>query len=214
MIYPIVTYAQKIVKYRRAQTIRQIELAKERKIKGEKICYMCKQLRLLNQFYERPGNMDGKGGWCKECVSKYYINRNRKDSILLKMEFVIAYGGACTCCGESNINLLTVEHIRGKGHKLVREGNTINTLRKLKKLNWPASCTVLCWNCNSSSRDMPCSHTEEYKIYEEKLNKSFDGDYRKKKYYELKEIIKVNNKIMKEFLLFRELKSWKQLITQ
>lgn len=46
---------------------------------------------------------------------------------------------------------LSIEHIRGKGHKLIYD-STYNLLRKLKDLGWPEGYKILCMNCNWYTR--------------------------------------------------------------
>ena len=79
-------------------------------------------------------------------------------------EFVVAYGGKCSCCGESNRKFLTIEHLNGGGHKERQsEGiNTLTLLSRLKKRGWPKEYTVLCFNCNCGKNRNKgvCPHLE------------------------------------------------------
>lgn len=59
----------------------------------------------------------------------------------------------CTCCGESHIEFLTIDHIEGKGIKYGREKKLKNTYQFynwLVKNNFPEGYQVLCRNCNYS----------------------------------------------------------------
>jgi hypothetical protein len=103
------------------------------------------------------------------------------------MEFILAYGGKCSCCGEKKLDLLTVEHIRNKGHKLIY-GSFMSLIPKLKKLEWPKGYTVLCWNCNcSTANGRPCVHSKEYTEYKKEFEAYMHKDFiRYKNYKELK----------------------------
>lgn len=84
-------------------------------------------------------------------------------TISLRSEMVAAYGGCCTCCGESHPSFLTLEHLRGGGRAHVKAcGGNLATLRKLKSLGWPKDdFTVLCFNCNlAKAKDGRCPHEQ------------------------------------------------------
>lgn len=72
----------------------------------------------------------------------------------LKLETIRRYGGVCQCCGISEPQFLTIDHMRGDGSEHRREifGNNkfagSRFYRWLKKENWPEGFQVLCFNCN------------------------------------------------------------------
>ena len=79
-----------------------------------------------------------------------------------QQEMVEAYGGKCTCCGETHPKFLTLEHLKGGGHK-DRRGGAYVLLRRLKRLGWPKdNYTVLCFNCNCGKyrNKGTCPHKE------------------------------------------------------
>ena len=80
-------------------------------------------------------------------------------SVKLRQEMLSAYGGKCTCCGESHHEFLTLEHIDSKGIHL---GGSKMWLF-LKKSGWPKDhYTILCWNCNCVRRfGKKCPHELE-----------------------------------------------------
>jgi hypothetical protein len=91
---------------------------------------------------------------------------DRKSRIKLKTEVVEAYGGKCSCCGETELVFLTIEHINhdGKKHQLeVGPGHGI--YRDLKRRGFPKhGYTVFCWNCQMATRfGKPCPHTRKDK---------------------------------------------------
>jgi len=67
---------------------------------------------------------------------------------VLKAETLDVYGGSrCSCCGESNLMLLTLDHLEGVGEK----NRTSNVYSWLRARGWPDKdkLRVLCYNCNS-----------------------------------------------------------------
>src|SRR6266702_1525153 len=84
--------------------------------------------------------------------------RNRR----LKEEFIAAYGGKCSCCGERRFEFLSAEHIYGR-HWRHRGRLGPRIYYYLKKLGWPKKgYTCLCMNCNfSRGRYGYCPHERE-----------------------------------------------------
>ncbi len=73
----------------------------------------------------------------------------------LRRELLLAYGGACVCCGEADAAFLNIDHIGGQvpereyaGHKLQGHG----LYQYLRRENWPPGYRVLCSNCNQAVR--------------------------------------------------------------
>lgn len=74
----------------------------------------------------------------------------------IRAEVLAAYGdGYCACCGESNQEFLTIDHIANDGaeHRRTiwgksRNGSGSALYRWLKNQNFPAGYQVLCYNCN------------------------------------------------------------------
>lgn len=71
----------------------------------------------------------------------------------LKAEIIREYGGKCTCCGEEEMDFLTLEHSRhdGKQHRLAVKTSIYNDL---KRRGYPKDLgiTVFCWNCQMATR--------------------------------------------------------------
>jgi len=69
-----------------------------------------------------------------------------------KLEVLIHYGGSppkCACCGETNVEFLTIDHINGEGHKQRKtQGLGTQFYYWLKRNNFPEGFRVLCYNCN------------------------------------------------------------------
>jgi len=60
------------------------------------------------------------------------------------------YGKKCNCCGELQIEFLTIDHINNDGNKHRKQirGKYANIYSYLIKNNFPKTFQVLCWNCN------------------------------------------------------------------
>lgn len=78
----------------------------------------------------------------------------------LKKEVIEAYGGKCTCCGESRLVFLTIDHIFNDGATEGRHGDS--QYRWLRQEGYPKGRhQVLCMNCNWAKRYGVCPHQQE-----------------------------------------------------
>jgi len=70
----------------------------------------------------------------------------------LKMETIRAYGGECECCGDTQPEFLTLDHINGGGraHREEVGRGSKDLYLWLKRNNYPDIIRVLCYNCNCS----------------------------------------------------------------
>lgn len=99
---------------------------------------------------------------------KYYaahrvekLDQQRLHNAALKAEMIAAYGGSCSCCGESAFQLLTIDHVYHDG-KRHRAAKGENVYADLKQREWPQDgFRLLCMNCNWGTRfGAPCPHVE------------------------------------------------------
>ena len=80
---------------------------------------------------------------------KTYVQR-------IRFKVLVHYGGdppKCACCGESHVEFLEIDHIKGGGtehRKKVRKYGS-EFYNWLVKNNYPEGYRVLCSNCNSSN---------------------------------------------------------------
>ena len=84
----------------------------------------------------------------------YEKQRKKKTFLKIKNEVLSHYSNGtpkCVCCGETHIEFLTINHIKGGGRKH-REELGIRGGHKfywwLKKNNYPEGFNVMCMNCN------------------------------------------------------------------
>ena len=86
-------------------------------------------------------------------------HKNRHNSIAYKIrvEFLKMYGNVCSCCGESIIEFLTLEHIEGQKGK--KRESSINAYKKAISEYRPDLYETLCMNCNWAKRHKEiCPH--------------------------------------------------------
>lgn len=72
-----------------------------------------------------------------------------------RFEVIEAYGGKCACCGESNPEFLTIDHIDGTGAEHRRQMGKGKTFAGAEFYNWlrkqgypKDNYQLLCMNCN------------------------------------------------------------------
>lgn len=67
----------------------------------------------------------------------------------LRTDVMQAYGGKCTCCGETTIDFLTLDHINNNGAEHRRRVGESSVYTDLRKRGYPQEgYRVLCWNCH------------------------------------------------------------------
>lgn len=172
---------------RTGRTVEQLKVDKANRIvkifNGKKICAKCKKWKSISRFDKNINKKTGLQPSCVDCRHVYYFKENRR----IKLICMIGYGGRCSCCGDNRIEMLTVEHIRNKGHKLMYDG-TLTLMKKLIRLNFPDGYTCLCYGCNSLTRHgKPCVHSKEWKEYYSKNIEPY-------KYIKEKELNELENK--------------------
>ncbi len=101
--------------------------------------------------------------WCKN--NPELARQIRRDKYTTRrLEVLSAYGGKCACCGETQPEFLTIDHINNDGAKHRREigaGGT-SLYGWLKKNKYPKDgFQLLCWNCNCAKRTSgSCPHNQ------------------------------------------------------
>ena len=99
----------------------------------------------------------------KERTREAKARTNRR----LRVEAISAYGSSCRCCGEDEIEFLSLDHILPVG-KNRQGGLGSRFFGWLKKHGYPAGLQVLCFNCNlAKGRNKDCPHK---RIYMSKLS--------------------------------------------
>lgn len=126
------------------------------------ICQACSQKqRLTNKKVQARYRAKGL---CAQCgkrkrqgmfkVCSLCLKRTREHGLAYRQRMraavFSAYGGAkCACCGETNIEFLTLDHINGGGTAHRKEvGAGDKMYRWLRDKGYPPGYRVLCFNCN------------------------------------------------------------------
>jgi len=127
----------------------ELECRVRREKKSGSYTSRCRQPRLTEN--ERTARQEK----AKEYQREY--RRNNRDRLReqkreyersVRLDGIEAYGGKCSCCGESTVEFLTLEHVNGRDDEPKRLTG-YKAWARLKRLGWPqGDYTVLCFNCN------------------------------------------------------------------
>jgi hypothetical protein len=78
----------------------------------------------------------------------------------LRAEVLVAYGGHCQCCGETEPVFLDIDHIDGRAPEGEKKLRSAPLYRWLRKHGFPAGYRLLCRNCNWGVHVyLECPHT-------------------------------------------------------
>lgn len=113
-----------------------------------RLCYSC------NKPIPYEKNMNSK--LCsKECkkIWKKLTNKKRRKILIKEVFFHYSQNGkiSCACCGEDNLEFLTIDHINGNGNihrKKIKSEKMSNIYVWLKRHKYPEGFQILCMNCN------------------------------------------------------------------
>jgi hypothetical protein len=128
-------------------------------IRNETQCTACKA---DTQDYVRARRTAPEVQARRRQVNRDWVDRNRERrrqtsrarDQCVRDETLQRYGAVCQCCGETQRQFLTLDHINGGGNTHRRSlfnGKTIGGIafyRRLRAQGYPDGFQVLCWNCN------------------------------------------------------------------
>ena len=129
----------------------------------EKLCSSCGFTYPATTEYF-PRRKEGLYGLRQECKDCYSTTRHQ---YVKKVRFrvLVGYSGEypkCSCCGESGLEFLCIDHVSGNGRRTTRADKKYNTVLfylSLIKDEFPSGYQVLCWNCNTSKGNQrECIH--------------------------------------------------------
>lgn len=124
-----------------------------------RLCCKCKTIQLHGK---NKRHKDGVANTCKKCrredQQKYHatgngkqISKIRRDK--LKEDAFNAYGGCiCVGCHETEMVVLSIDHIEGGGSIHRKKIKNLNFYTWLKMNNYPEGYRVLCMNCQWRAR--------------------------------------------------------------
>lgn len=108
-----------------------------------KQCRTCKIL--LDETTTFKSFIDYGINLCRNCEYKY----TREQYIENRLLIIKKLGEKCECCGESNTQLLSIDHINGGGNiekKALRGKSYLKKLKHMTDIKTKYRC--LCYNCN------------------------------------------------------------------
>jgi hypothetical protein len=114
-----------------------------------KKCRRCKRELPLSAFHldRRGGGKYGRQGRCRPCMkvgmAEYHL--------ATRLRVLAHYSGGsmrCACCGENEVEFLSIDHIHRDGAQHRREVRPSAIYRWLIKHQFPPGIQVLCHNCN------------------------------------------------------------------
>lgn len=136
---------------------------------GKGLSRTCKQCQAaLRTEQKRPAltpegkqQVNARGKHYRKLYPDRYREFTRTQQRALKQEMVNAYGGKCSCCGETELTFLTLEHVLRNGTEHRRRVGRGSVYRDLRRRGWPQEgYTIYCWNCQMATRyGSPCPHT-------------------------------------------------------
>ncbi len=95
----------------------------------------------------------------------YHDNRNQALAAQkalrqkVRQKVLAAYGGKCTCCGETTPEFLTLDHVNGGGNEHRRHLPGKDLWRWSYSEGFPDILQLLCYNCNGAkAADRTCPH--------------------------------------------------------
>lgn len=100
---------------------------------------------------EFVGSMEQRRYCSPECRDATLNEQRKAAHRRMRMTALRAYGGdtpACTCCNETVLQFLALDHIDGGGHAQRQETGGGGFYSWLKRHNYPAGFRILCHNCN------------------------------------------------------------------
>lgn len=138
-----------------------------------KVCKICKKEKQISEF-PKTGYKNSVRAECKICynnIRKLYYSNNREKMLLRaqrnfhsggrekqienrkKQKLLVyeKYGNKCVCCGEKEIEFLSMDHVNGNGNEHRR---SISKSAKILPYSWiiknkfPSILQILCMNCN------------------------------------------------------------------
>jgi len=154
----------------------------------DRICTHCGEAKPSSEFHRDASRSSGRHPWCKPCriaaatqwvsanrdrvrvtnrvsMQRHSEERNARARLsrqALRRETILAYGGVCACCGESEWEFLAIDHINGGGNQHRRVLGLVGPFffKYLRDQGFPVGYQVLCHNCNQAKGAYgTCPHT-------------------------------------------------------
>ena len=148
------------------ESIKQLPRTQVTDNQVQRLCLLCGRYLSIGDFNRDNSRKDGYYPYCKACCSTYQKKRGPSKYQEKRLIVLSHYSDGkleCACCGESNSDLLTLQHINGDG-KEERKNLTKTIWQTIIDKGFPPGYEILCWNCHGSlSRHKYCPHKERPK---------------------------------------------------
>lgn len=96
----------------------------------------------------------------------------RQNYAAIRKALFKGYGKKCKCCGEKQIEFLTLDHINGGGTIERKQYRGDQLIKKIIKDGFPKEYQILCFNCNwAKHRQGICPHNK--KIFKASMTKDW-----------------------------------------
>lgn len=144
---------------KRAGRPRVHQVADENDPAAHRAAQLATRKKYRDDFHSRnPGYKQAYDAFYRAENPEKWSGYNKKHRLKLKRQVMDAYGGACACCGETELTFLTIDHINDDGAEHRRQlaaekGGSWGqagspTYRWLRDNGFPEGFQVLCANCN------------------------------------------------------------------
>lgn len=119
-------------------------------------CAMCANPLTESSIVYRS-NRPGALSYCRPCMNRRgrqadKSKRNaasRKHARKIRQQVIEAYGGACSCCGETTYEFLAIDHVNGGGSQHRKSVTSpLELCRLIVREGFPDAYQLLCHNCN------------------------------------------------------------------
>lgn len=144
-----------------------------------KTCPKCGIAQFLDAFKQtEDGNI--RNHTCKKCIGRAYRYKLRLDTLN-------ALGRTCACCGETNPNFLTLDHVKNDGSRHRESFTCQQAMADARRQGYPVhNYQLLCFNCNMAREAYgECPHKSNLttdQIYAELEDSKLDFGKTKQRY--------------------------------
>lgn len=116
-----------------------------------KFSYQCDKCRNAEALRDLARKLERNPDFYKDAYRKDpkgRVEKNRNYNRQLKQQIMAHYGDVCACCGESELIMLSLDHINGDGAKHRKEIGRVNFYSWVRANGYPDFLRILCFNCN------------------------------------------------------------------
>jgi len=134
-------------------------------------CTLC-EVPLPDEFFrpagrpnpQKPAPLHSTCKFCRMAARSKKSRQTEKSQLPFYKDRVFeVYGRKCNCCGETEPEFLTIDHVNGNGAEEKRKFKTgIELYKHIIRQNYPNTYQVLCMNCNwAKGQSSQCPHLKK-----------------------------------------------------